>query len=123
MRPSHPHIQFSPQLPFTCTTVRRHAQVSLNACLSLWLTECVHLQRVNFNCLNAGALRRLGQFYNVPEVRYGSSLNELAYAVANAFTQEVRLCCLVPQVHLCLQLGAQSIWLSDWYLRCVTLTF
>ena len=49
------------------------------------------MQRVNFNCLNAGALKRLGQFYNVPEVQYGCSLDELAYAVAGAFTREVRL--------------------------------
>ena len=93
----HALIESLPQLASTCMVVIRHLQVSLTSLLPSG-RQSVPLQRVNFNRLNAGALRRLGQFYNVPEVQCGSSLNELAYAVANAFTQEVRLFRSVPQL-------------------------
>ena len=48
---------------------------------------------MNFSYLDAAALKRLGRFYNVPEAeaQYGCSLDELAYAVACAFTREVML--------------------------------
>ena len=62
---------------------------------SVHLTRVVHVQRVNFSYLDAGALKRLGQFYNVPEANYGCSLDELAYAVASAFTQDVWLSALL----------------------------
>ena len=54
----------------------------------------MHVQRVNFSYLDAGALKRLGRFYNVPEASHGCSLDELAYAVASAFTQDVCLSAL-----------------------------
>ncbi|CAL5229913.1 g13335 [Coccomyxa viridis] len=78
MRARRPIVsRASSPLPGVSKPFRRHQQYHSSS-----------LARVNFNRLNAGALRRLGQFYNVPEVQCGSSLNELAYAVANAFTQE-----------------------------------
>ena len=60
------------------------------------------MQRVNFSYLDAAALKRLGRFYNVPEAeaQYGCSLDELAYAVASAFTREVMLFAKMPCVYV-----------------------
>ena len=60
------------------------------------------MQRVNFSYLDAAALKRLGRFYNVPEAeaQYGCSLDELAYAVACAFTREVMLFAEIPCVYV-----------------------
>lgn len=76
------------------------------------------MQRVNFNCLNAGALKRLGQFYNVPEVQYGCSLDELAYAVAGAFTREVWLFDWPRNFVVCSHCIAWSAQVPDWRWHC-----
>ena len=59
--------------------------------------DVFYLQRVNFSYLEPAALKRLGQFYNVPEAQYGCSLDELAYAVASAFMREVQ-----PSAYFCM---------------------
>ena len=78
----------------------------------------VHVQRVNFSGLDAGALKRLGRFYNVPEAHYGCSLDELAYAVATAFVREVRY--LHGPVTRCVSTtnDAWSVQVPDWRLHC-----
>lgn len=68
--------------------------------------DAIYLQRVNFSYLEPAALKRLGQFYNVPEAQYGCSLDELAYAVASAFMREVQpsacFCMLTSTASYCL---------------------